>query len=235
MTGRATILWARRACHVLRVIELNIEAFFESIGKRLAWWIVAIHARVANRAHWNGGRSELSHVTAGAIFMTRKTRPRRVVSAMMTIPAGDGRVLWTAVQKLRVVLRIDKGKRKKEKEENQDVETLTHRSVLFFPFYLFLFPLLHSGIMTGRRLLLPHIRCVAVSTVAALLELLQFSFDCHCLRISRFLAITMTACAGVYGNVRSQPAQRARACDVDVTGGAFHHVLAFAAFMGELH
>ena len=89
VTGGATILWPRRARHVLRVIELHVEAFFESIGKRLAWWIVAIHTRMANRAHRNSRRSELSHMTAGAIFMTRKTRPRRVVSAMMTIPAGD--------------------------------------------------------------------------------------------------------------------------------------------------
>jgi hypothetical protein len=35
VTRRAAILWPRRAGHVLRMIELHIEAFFEFVGESL--------------------------------------------------------------------------------------------------------------------------------------------------------------------------------------------------------
>jgi len=72
------------ARHVLRVIELHVEAFIESIGKRLTRWVVPINTGVADRAHGNGRRGELSQMTAGAGLMAGKTRPRGIVRALVT-------------------------------------------------------------------------------------------------------------------------------------------------------
>ncbi len=75
MTRVATILGARGARHVLRVIELHIEALFELIRKSLERWVVAVHIRVADRTHGNVRRRELRQVTAGAVFVSWKSRP----------------------------------------------------------------------------------------------------------------------------------------------------------------
>jgi hypothetical protein len=72
---------------------------------------------------------------------------------------------------------------------------------------------------------------VAITAITTLLELLKFSFDRYGFWISSFLAIAMTTGASIYGNVGRQAAQGAGARDVDMAGGAFHHVFAFAAFM----
>ena len=88
--------------------------------------------------------------------------------------------------------------------------------------------------MTRRRLLLSHIRRVAISTLASLLELIEFSFDRHRFGISRFLTIAMTRGTGVDRNVRRQTARRTRTGDVDVTGRALGNVLALAAFVRKL-
>jgi len=70
---------------VLRVIEFHIEAFLKTIRKSLAWRIVSVHARVADRAHGSRLRGELGQVTPGAILVTRKRRTCRIVVAMVTI------------------------------------------------------------------------------------------------------------------------------------------------------
>lgn len=74
---------------MLRVIEFHVEALFEAIGKSFARRIIAVHILVTDGAHWNVRRCELRQVTTRAGFVTRKTRPRRIVSAAMTIIAAE--------------------------------------------------------------------------------------------------------------------------------------------------
>ena len=75
MTSCATILRTRATRHVLRVIELHIEALFESIRKSFERRVVAVHVRVADRTHGNVRRRELRQVTASAVFVPGKSRP----------------------------------------------------------------------------------------------------------------------------------------------------------------
>ena len=75
MTGSASILRAGRAARVLRMIELHVEAFFESIGKGFARWIVAVDVLMTDRAHGNIRRRELRQVTTGAVFVPGKIWP----------------------------------------------------------------------------------------------------------------------------------------------------------------
>lgn len=93
MTGRAPALGSCGAGHVLRVIELHIEALFELVREGLSRRIVAVHTLVTDRTHGNVRRRELRQVTAGAIFVTGETGPRGVVVAVMTTCAGDRSVL----------------------------------------------------------------------------------------------------------------------------------------------
>jgi len=76
VTRRTTGRWPRRAGHVLRVIELHIEAFFESVGKSLQRRVVPIHVRVADRTHGNVRRGELRQVTSRAVLMSGEARSR---------------------------------------------------------------------------------------------------------------------------------------------------------------
>ena len=71
------------------MIELDVEAFFERIGKCFARRIVAVHRTVTDRAHWNVRRGELRQVTAGAILMSGKTRPHGIVGSMMAARAAE--------------------------------------------------------------------------------------------------------------------------------------------------
>lgn len=87
--------------------------------------------------------------------------------------------------------------------------------------------------MARRRLLLSHVRCVAIDAGARLLVLLKLFFNRRNLRISNFLVVLMTSRTSRDRNIRGQAAQCARASDVDVAGGAFHQVPALAAFMSE--
>lgn len=70
MTGNAAALWPRRSGQVLGVIELHIEALFESARKSLPRRVGAVHTRVTNRAHRRVGRAELGSVAAEAILVT---------------------------------------------------------------------------------------------------------------------------------------------------------------------
>ena len=74
MTCNAAALWPRRTRHVLRVIELHIEALFEAAGKGLPRRVVAVHTRVADRAHGHVRCRELRQMTSGAVFVAREDR-----------------------------------------------------------------------------------------------------------------------------------------------------------------
>ena len=104
MTSEATVFWSGVSGQVLRVIEADVEGFSKAIGKAFARWIAAIHGLVADRTHRNIRRRELRQMTTGAIFVTRKIRPDRIVRAMVTARAGERRVPGTSVQKFRIVL-----------------------------------------------------------------------------------------------------------------------------------
>ena len=93
---------------------------------------------------------------------------------------------------------------------------------------------LRCCLMTGRRFLLSHVRCVAIRASTGFLVLLKLFFNRRNLRISNFLVVLMTSCARRDRHVRGQAAECARASNVDVAGSAFQHVPALAAFMTEL-
>jgi hypothetical protein len=68
---------------VLRVIELQVEAFFEAGGESLSR-MVTVHVRVTDKAHGRVGRAELCSVAFDAILVTGETGLRGVVISMMT-------------------------------------------------------------------------------------------------------------------------------------------------------
>jgi len=76
VTPIATCLGFCVAFHVLVVIELNVEAFFESRWKVFQRWSIHLHFSVTDRTHRNGWRSELTEVTTLASAMSRKLRSR---------------------------------------------------------------------------------------------------------------------------------------------------------------
>ena len=87
--------------------------------------------------------------------------------------------------------------------------------------------------MTRRWFLPANIRCVTVGTRRGLLVLLELFFDCYRLWIRRLPVVFVTGRARRDGHVRRQTSQRSGPRDVDVTTGAFHYVLALAAFVTE--
>ena len=93
MTRSTAILWPRSAGHVLSMIELHVEGFFELVGESFHRWITAAHTGVTDRAHGHTRVGELRQVTAGAIFVAGEIRPHRVVHTMMTARATERRVL----------------------------------------------------------------------------------------------------------------------------------------------
>jgi len=66
------------------MIELQVEAFFEFVGKGLTRRIAAVHTRVADRAQGRVRGAELSSMAFEAIFMAGKAGPRGIVIPMMT-------------------------------------------------------------------------------------------------------------------------------------------------------
>lgn len=81
------------------MIEPNVEWFVEARGKIFQRRIVAGDICVADNAHGDRGRCELSAMTIGAGFVTRETRIRGVVSSLVTRVAGEGTVLLACVKK----------------------------------------------------------------------------------------------------------------------------------------
>ena len=76
MTCRAPAPGSGGAGHVLRVIELHIEALFEFIGERLSRRVVAVHRTVTDGTHGNVRRRELRQMTTSAVLVSRKTGSR---------------------------------------------------------------------------------------------------------------------------------------------------------------
>ena len=103
MTGDAAALRSRGAVHVLRMIELHIEAFFERGRKNFARRIVAAQIAVTDRAHRRVGGGVLRAMALDAVAVPGPNGLRRVVSSMMTTRASNRSVLCTGVQKLRVI------------------------------------------------------------------------------------------------------------------------------------
>ena len=91
MTGKATVLGAGRAAHVLSVIEVNVEAFFKLRRETLQWRITTLHIGVADKAHLNGGSDKLGQVAISAEFVAWEARRRGIVApAFMAGSAGEG-------------------------------------------------------------------------------------------------------------------------------------------------
>jgi hypothetical protein len=87
MARNATVSGTRGARHVLSVIELHVEAFFETCRKVFAGRIAAVNIRMTNRAHRNAWRYELGEVATGASLVARKRWRGGVVAALMTCRA----------------------------------------------------------------------------------------------------------------------------------------------------
>ena len=103
MTAVTSLLRTSGTGHVLRVVKLHVETFVESGGEVFQRRIVALRVGVADQAHRNRRRRELSAMTIGASFVTRKTRRRGVVGSFVTRRAGERTVPLAGVQKLRVI------------------------------------------------------------------------------------------------------------------------------------
>ena len=93
MTTDATVLRARAAGHMLRVIELHVKALVELVRESFARRIVAVDALMTDRTHRQRRRGELRQVATGARFVSWEVRSRRVISPAMTFVASDRRVL----------------------------------------------------------------------------------------------------------------------------------------------
>ncbi len=89
--------------------------------------------------------------------------------------------------------------------------------------------------MTSRRLLLSYIRRMAIRAIVRLLKLIELFLDGRDFGIGRFLVVLVARNTSSDRNIRSQTPQRAGARYVDVTGRAFHDVLALAALVTEHH
>jgi hypothetical protein len=85
---------------VLRVIEIDIEAFVEAAREIFQRRIAAAHVSVADRAHWDRGCSELAAMAIGAGFVTGEARDCRVVGPFVARVAGEGTVTLARVKKL---------------------------------------------------------------------------------------------------------------------------------------
>lgn len=59
MTRNAAVAGTGRARHVLSVIELHVEAFFETCRKGFEGRIATVNVGMTNRAHRNARRYEL--------------------------------------------------------------------------------------------------------------------------------------------------------------------------------
>ena len=99
MTTTASILRLGAPGHMLRMIELHVEALFELVGESFARRIVAINTLMTDRAHRERWRGELCQVATGACLVSGKTRTRRVVPASMAFIAADRSVFGTGVDK----------------------------------------------------------------------------------------------------------------------------------------
>jgi hypothetical protein len=105
MTACAPLRRPGRVPHVLRVIELHIEALVESFGKRPQGGIGPIDVRMADRAHGNLRGDELREVAAGTGFVARKLWRSRVArGALVAGRALKRNMARRSVRELAVIL-----------------------------------------------------------------------------------------------------------------------------------
>jgi len=117
VTRDASIFGARRTRHVLGMIELNVEVFFELVRKGLQRRIIAAHIGMANRAHGHTRVGELRQMTGGAVFVAGEAGPRGIIIPMMTTRAGSRCVSGTAVQEFRVVEIVSLGEKHRKRKK----------------------------------------------------------------------------------------------------------------------
>ena len=103
VTAITALLRSRFTFHVLRVIELHVEAFVEARGEILQRRVSALRIRVTDETHRNRRRRELSSMAIRAGFVTGETWRRGVISAFVTGSAGNGTVSLARVEKLGVI------------------------------------------------------------------------------------------------------------------------------------
>jgi len=99
VTSNAAILWPRGAAHVLGVIELHVEVFFEAGREGSPWRIVAVQVAVADRAERRVGCRVLRPMAFDTVPVSGKAGLRRIIVAMMAGRAGQRRVTLAGVQK----------------------------------------------------------------------------------------------------------------------------------------
>jgi hypothetical protein len=97
VTRRTAVLRPRGAVHVLRVIKLDVEAFFEPRGKTSEWRVAAVDVAVADDAHRYARSYKLPGVATDASFVSREARRRGIVAARVTRVAGEGSVTLAVV------------------------------------------------------------------------------------------------------------------------------------------
>ena len=98
MTGDTAALWSGIAGHVLRVIELHIEALFELIGKGLPWGIGAIHILMTDRADRATSGVVLSSMTLNAVFVAGKAGTAGIVGPVVTVCASNRGMLLAVME-----------------------------------------------------------------------------------------------------------------------------------------
>ena len=123
MTTGATSLRARGAGVVLRVIELDVEWLVEARRKTLQWRIVAADVCMADDAHRDRRRGELTAMTVSTGLVTWEARGRGVVGPFVTGVAGEGTVPLARVEEFGVVeLRSLGGCGRYTKNHHRDTE-----------------------------------------------------------------------------------------------------------------
>ena len=98
VTRVAATLGTRCAGHMLGMIELQVEAFFELVSESFERRITAVHVCVADRAHGHIRSCELRQMTARAIFVSGKAGPRGIIISMMTTRTGSRCMTLVGVQ-----------------------------------------------------------------------------------------------------------------------------------------
>ena len=103
MTRRTTVLWLGVAGHVLRMIELHIEAFLKLIGEGLPRGSGAIHVLMTDEADRAIGGVIFGSMTFNTVLVTWKAGSAGVVGPVMTVSAANRGVLLAGMEKLRIV------------------------------------------------------------------------------------------------------------------------------------
>ena len=99
VTGRTAVLWSGVASQVLRMIELHIEVFFESIGKSLSWRIGPIHVLMTDITDRATSGVELGSMTINAVLVTWKAGTAGIVGSVVTVCATNRGMLTAGMEK----------------------------------------------------------------------------------------------------------------------------------------